>query len=196
MNGVGWILRDENHRPGFFIIHLAQEGRSCMADFKTISRDAVPLALKKAERYRLLNEPAHAESICLDVLAVDPENQEALVMLILALTDQFQPGRTDCFRQAEAVVPRLRGEYERYYYSGIIHERRASARASQGGPGSETVAYQWVRQAMDFYEQAERIRPRDNDDALLRWNSCLRLCQRHQLHPELQEMFQPVLGDD
>ena len=167
-----------------------------MADFKSISRDAVPLALEKAERYRLLNEPAQAESICLDVLAVDPENQRGLVLLILALTDQFQTGPTDSFRKAEALVPRLHGEYERAYYSGIIFERRASARASQGGPGSQTAAYGWVRQAMNFYEQAERLRAPGNDDALLRWNSCLRLCQRYQLHPEPKEMFQPVLGDD
>jgi hypothetical protein len=167
-----------------------------MADFKPISRDAVPLALEKAERYRLLNEPAQAESICLDVLAVDPENQRGLVLLVLALTDQFQTEPTDCFRKAEALVPRLHGEYERSYYSGIIFERRCYARASQGGLGSETIAYQWVRKAMDFYEQAERLRAPGNDDALLRWNSCLRLCQRYQLHPEQQEMFQPVLGDD
>ena len=84
-----------------------------MPDFKIISRDAIPQALEKAERYRLLNEPAQAESICLDVLAVDPENQRVLVLLILALTDQFQTGPTDCIRQAEALVPRLHGEYER-----------------------------------------------------------------------------------
>jgi hypothetical protein len=167
-----------------------------MADFKPISRDAVPLALEKAERYRLLNEPAQAESICLDVLAVDPENQPGLVLLILALTDQFQSGPPDCFRRAEALVTRLHGENERSYYSGIVFERRGYARALLGGPGSETVAYQWVRQAMDFYEQAERLRVPGNDDALLRWNSCLRLCERYQLHPEPKEMFQPVLGDD
>jgi hypothetical protein len=185
-----------NHNPRSFILHFAGKGRSTMPDFKTISRDAIPLALEKAERYRLLNEPAQAESICLDVLAVDPENQRVLVLLILALTDQFQTGPTDRIRQAEALVPQLHGEYERSYYRGIIFERRGYARAVQGGPGSETVAYQWVRRAMDFYEQAERLRTPGNDDALLRWNSCLRLCQRYQLHPEPEEMFQPVLGDD
>jgi hypothetical protein len=167
-----------------------------MADFKPISRDAVPLALEKAERYRLLNEPAQAESICLDILAVDPENQQGLVLLILALTDQFQSGPTECFGKAEALVQRLQGEYERSYYSGIIFERRALARATQAGPRSQMVAYGWVRRAMDFFEQAERLRVPGNDDALLRWNSCLRLCQRYQLHPEPEEKFQPVLGDD
>ena len=167
-----------------------------MADFKLISLDAVPLAIEKAERYRLLNEPAQAESICLDVLAVDPDNQRVLVLLILALTDQFQSAPTDCFQKAEALVPRLHEEYERAYYHGIIFERRGYARASQCGPGSETIAYEWVSRAMDFFEQAERLRAPGNDDALLRWNSCIRLCERFQLHPEPDEMFAPVLGGD
>jgi hypothetical protein len=185
-----------NHDPRFFVFHRAGKGRSIMADFKPISRDAVPLALEKAERYRLLNEPAHAESICLDVLEVDPENQRAIILLLLALTDQFQTESTEPFRRAEALVPRLHGDYEQSYYSGLIFERRGYARALQGGPGSETVAYQWVRRAMDFYEQAERLRAPGNDDALLRWNSCVRLCQRYHLHPEPQELFQPLLSDD
>jgi hypothetical protein len=167
-----------------------------MADFKRISPDAVPQALEKAERYRLLNEPAQAESICRDVLAVDPGNQRVLVLLILALTDQFRTALSDCVRKAEELVPRLDGEYERCYYSGIILERRGYTRALQGGPGSQTVAYSWVRRAMDLYEQAERLRAPGNDDALLRWNSCLRLCQRYHLHPEQEEMLPRVLGDD
>jgi hypothetical protein len=166
-----------------------------MSDFKPISRDAIPLALDKAERYRLLNEPAQAESICLDVLDVDPENQQALVMLLLALTDQFRTGPPECFRQAQAVVPKLHGEYERLYYNGLTLERRGQATAIQGGPGSARVAYAWVRQAMDYYEKAEHFRPAGNDDALLRWNSCVRLCQRFNLHPEPEEAYQPLLGD-
>jgi hypothetical protein len=167
-----------------------------MLEFKPIARDAIPSALDKAERYRLLNEPAEAESICLDVLAVDPDNQRALVMLLLALTDQFRPGPSECFHHAEAVVPRLHGEYERLYYQGILWERRGHARAIQGGPGSAALAYDWVSKAMHFYEQAEPIRPADNDDALLRWNTCLRLCQRYQLHSEPEDVEPPLLGDD
>jgi hypothetical protein len=37
----------------------------------------------------LLNDPEGAESICLDILDVDPDNQDALVTIILALSDQF-----------------------------------------------------------------------------------------------------------
>jgi hypothetical protein len=166
-----------------------------MAEFKLISRDAVPLALEKAERYRLLNEPALAESVCRDVLAVDPENQHALVMLLLALTEQFRIGSPGCFDEAQAVVPHLHEEYQRLYYSGIIWERRGLARAIEGRPGSGAVAYAWIRQAMDFFERAERLRPPANDDPLLRWNSCLRLCQRYHLHAEQEAIYEPVLGD-
>ncbi len=164
--------------------------------FKVISRDAVPLALDKAKHYRLLNEPAQAESICLDILAVEPENQQALVMLLMALTDQFRSGPGDCFEQAQHVATRLQGEYERLYYSGLMWERHGHACAIQGGPGSTTAAYSWIRQAMDFYQQAEQVRPPNNDDALLRWNNCLRICQRYHLHAEPEPILQPVLGDD
>jgi hypothetical protein len=167
-----------------------------MADFKPISREAIPLALDKAERYRLLNEPAQAESICLDVLAVEPDKQAALVMLLLSLTDQFRTGDADHFRQAEAVLPKLRGEYERLYYHGLILERRGLARAVQGGPGSGNVAHAWIRQAMDFYERAELLRPPGNDDTLLRWNSCVRICDRYRLQPESEETSTPMLGED
>jgi hypothetical protein len=166
-----------------------------MFELKRISLEAVPLALDKAERYRLLNEPDLAESICLDVLAVDPDNQRALVILLLALTDQFPTGRAECFNEAQAVVPRLRGEYERLYYSGIIWERHGNVRANQGGPGSGPVAYGWVRRAMDYYAQAEPLRPPGNDDALLRWNTCVRLCQHFRLGPEPEETDRPLLGE-
>jgi hypothetical protein len=166
-----------------------------MGEFKSISREAVPLALKKAERYRLLDEPAHAESICWDVLAVEPQNQEALVMLLLSLTDQFGTDASECFHQAQAVVPKLDGEYQRLYYSGIIWERRGQARAIKGGAGSATAAFAWIRQAMDYFERAEELRPPADDDAILRWNSCVRLCERYHLHAEREEIYEPVLGE-
>lgn len=58
-------------------------------ELKRISSSSIPSALQKAERYRIINDPSSAESICLDVLEVDPRNQEALVTLLLAITDQL-----------------------------------------------------------------------------------------------------------
>jgi hypothetical protein len=167
-----------------------------MFDLKPLNPDAIPHALQKAERYRLLNEPEEAESICLDILAVDPDNQEAIVTLLLALTDQFH---TDAGGQsiapAQELLPRLRGEYERDYYAGIICERRGSALLDTGGPRAWGGAYAWLRQAMEWYEKAEAVRPPDNDDALLRWNTCARKIMKHHLEPaaEAEETFEPAL---
>ena len=56
---------------------------------KPISREAIPRAIQKAERYRLINQSWAAESICRDVLEIDPANQQVLVMFVLTLTDQL-----------------------------------------------------------------------------------------------------------
>src|SRR6476620_287643 len=96
-------------------------------ELKPITIAGVPAALQKAERYRLLNDSAAAESICLDVLEVDPTNQEALLYLLLSITDQFTDELAEGVRRAREVLPRLTNEYERVYYAGIICERRARA---------------------------------------------------------------------
>jgi len=156
-----------------------------MFELKPLHKDSIPAALEKAMRYRLLNEPVEAESICLDVLAVDPENQEALVTLLLALTDQFEQHLRTSFRQAREVLARIEDEYSRLYYDGIICERRAKAHQRRGGPGSGHVTYEWFVQAMERFEQAARLSPPGNDDAILRWNTCARIITRHpQLKPE------------
>jgi hypothetical protein len=165
-----------------------------MVDHKPLSKEAVARALEKAERYRLLNEPLDAESICLDVLRVDAENQQALVTLLLALTDQFGEGPPDALSNARGIVPRLRDEYARAYYEGIICERRAKAQLRQGGPASGYVAYDFLRQAMELFEKAEKLRPTGNDDALLRWNACARILERNpHITPAPADVPEPQL---
>ena len=164
-----------------------------MFELKRLSKDAVGAAMEKALRYRVLNEPAQAESICRDVLAVEPDRQEALVTLLLSVTDQFgeKLARVD---DAWAIIPRLEGEYERAYYSGIICERRANALREQGLPGCGFTAYDGLRQAMEWYEKAEKLRPKGNDDAILRWNTCARAIMRHpHVRPVEREDFIPLL---
>jgi hypothetical protein len=160
---------------------------------KTLSPDAVAPALARAERYRLLNEPGEAQSICLDALEVQPDNQAALTTLLLALTEQFDNDMS-CVADAWTTVARLSGDYERAYYSGIVYERRAKARLRHGTPGCGPQAYEWLRDAMSWYERAEAIRPAGNDDALLRWNACARLIMRdHHLVPSPDERAEPIL---
>jgi hypothetical protein len=146
-----------------------------MFDLKPLSPAAVPAALEKAMRYRLLNEPEQAESICEDVLRIDPDNQDALTTLILALTDRLAGPRPTSPQQARDLLPRLRGEYDRVYYAGIVAEREGIARLRSGAPRSGAAAYRCLREAMSHFERAEAVRPPGNDDPVLRWNSCARL---------------------
>jgi len=162
---------------------------------KPLDREAIPRALEKAERYRLLAEPEEAESICLDILAIEPDNQPALVMLLLALTDQFRVDCTECYVRAQALLPRLQEEYERCYYAGLIRERRGSAQLDKGGPGSGTIARTWLQDAMGWYEKAEAIRPPQNDDAVLRWNTCARIIMKHNLTAPAAESFEPIMQE-
>lgn len=158
-----------------------------MYRLKPLSKEAVPAALVKAERYRLLNEPGEAESICLDVLDVDPGNQDATVALLLALTDQFpDESSAQAIGRACALAQQLTDAYDRAYYSGIIRERRAKTVLQHQRYGATVNAIEWLREAMDFYEKAEAVRPAHNDDAVLRWNACARLLMRMpQIEPDL-----------
>lgn len=163
-------------------------------DLKPISPAAIPEALEKAERYRLLNEPWQAESICRDVLRVDPANQTAAVILLLALTDQF--GEASSPARAREVLPSIQGKYEQAYYSGIIAERSARARMRQGHRGANVKAYQEFADAMRCYEEAQAHRPAGNDDSILRWNTCARTLMKHpELRPQPEERLEPVFDD-
>jgi len=152
-----------------------------MFDLRPLSAAAIPAALAKAERYRLLNEPSEAESICLDILAVDSTHQDALTTMLLAITDEFQ-GEGDAARsaRAEAILPKLADEYARLYYGALIKERRARAYAKHGrGP----LAYDWAIEALHGFDHAMTLRPAGNDDAVLRWNSCVRAIINERLEP-------------
>jgi hypothetical protein len=163
-------------------------------DLKPITRDGIPAALQKAERYRLLNDSSAAESICLDVVEIDPTNQEALIALLLSITDQFSEEMADGVHRAREVLPRIKDEYERTYYAGIICERRARAQLHRGALGSAEVAAEWFREAMTWYEKAEAMRPRGNDEAILRWNTCVRMLSRHEREAGPRE-YEPALED-
>src|SRR5713101_3140368 len=131
---------------------------------KTISQAGIPEAISKVELYRSLNEPEEAESICRDILAVDPENQLALRLLGLTITDQFSGAVTDRHQEAQSCFEKLASAYERSYYLGILHERRAKAQMRAGHLAHSLIAS--FEKAMQCFEDAEKIRPQGNDDAL------------------------------
>ena len=150
-----------------------------MFDLKTLSKDAIPSALTKAKHYRFLNEPSEAESICRDILAVDPGNQDAMITLLLALTDSFKFQLTPAFNEAQEILNYLNDQYCKSYYNGIICERRAKVHLERKDPGAGRVAYEWFRKAMEYYESALNSCSPGNQDAILRWNTCARTLMRH-----------------
>ena len=162
-------------------------------ELKPITREGIPTALQKAERYRLLNDSTAAESICLDILGIEPENQQALVTLVLSITDQFTEDTGDAVKRARDVLSRLKDDYKRAYYAGIIAERKAKALLRLGGPGVDDVAHDWFRDAMRWYEKAEAMRPSGNDEAILRWNTCARVLARNpDVAPGVAGEYEPA----
>ncbi len=160
---------------------------------KPISKSGIPEAISKVELYRSLNEPEEAESICRDILAVDPQNQLGLRLLGLALTDQFTGGSGDRYAEGEKIFDSLTDPYERLYYTGLLHERRAKAQLRAGHlPHTLLVLFE---KAMHYFAEAEKIRPRDNDDAILRWNRCVRLLQS-RLGSEWEKEFEAFEAGD
>jgi tetratricopeptide (TPR) repeat protein len=143
-------------------------------ELKRISKTGITEAIAKAELYQSLSEPEEAESICRDILAIEPQHQLALRLLGLALTDQFT-GASDRYREAEATFEQLNDRYERLYYAGILYERRAKAQIHAGQPSHTLLPL--FEQALRSFAEAEKIRPAGNDDAILRWNRCVRLLQ-------------------
>lgn len=164
-------------------------------ELKSISVQSVPEALAKVERYRLLNEPMLAESICLDILAIVPDHQQALISLLLARTDQFHlnvPANA-----AQEVLAKIKGNYEQAYYAGLIWERVGHARIREGGTGGGASAYHALQEAMAHYERAIALASPGNDDAILRWNTCARvIMQSPEVRPLPDEDLAQAWGRD
>lgn len=150
-----------------------------MFELKPLNHEAIPAALEKAERYRLLNEPGAAESIYLDIIAIDPDNPEALAGVVLAMSDRFSKDYAVGDGRIQDFIARMESDYERAYYTGIVYERRGKAVLDKNGIN----AYELFEQAMEWFAKAEAIRPAGNDDAILRWNGCARIINRNNLTP-------------
>ncbi|MEE2959780.1 MAG: hypothetical protein VYA34_03475 [Myxococcota bacterium] len=155
-------------------------------ELKKISHDGIEHALEKSRHYRLLNEPEQAESLCLDILEIEPNNQAALVIVVLALTDQFaNDGASRTIRRANEYIAKLSNEYHKLYYAGIVYEREGRATLRRHMAHAE--AYACFRDAMHCYEKANEIKPEHNDDAIQRWNSCARTIMKENLCAPKQE---------
>lgn len=160
---------------------------------KPLSMESVEAAIGKAEHYRLLNQPRLAESICLDVLEVDPLNQRATIVLLLSLTDLFNQSSTRASKHALELVNTLKDEYAKVYYAGIIHERLGAAALNSTSQSSDFDAYEWYLEAMAYYEKANEINKGENNDPILRWNTCARIVMDNHLRERPSDDYQPML---
>ena len=113
---------------------------------------------------------------------------------MLAITDQFGANNSSFYTEANKLCNQLQNEYERYYYQGIIEERSGKAVLKRSSPRVTYIAYEYYRNAMHFFEKADKISSEDNQDAILRWNACIRGIQEFNLKPSPDEKgFQPFL---
>lgn len=154
-----------------------------MPELKPISKDAIPQALEKAKHYRLLNEPWQAESICRDILRAESNNQKVLYTLILAMTDQFEGKYKKSLKEAKEMVSKLTDDYQSEYCLGLIFERQARAAFKRKTPRAGFMAYEYLGRALEHYKNAEEASPENNEDSILRWNTCIRFIQQHNLKP-------------
>ncbi len=154
---------------------------------KPISKAGIPAAISKIEVYRYLNEPGEAESICRDILAIEPDHQEALRLLGLSITDQFTGNASDRYVEARDIFQKLGDPYQKIYHLGLLDERKAKAQLKAGVPPHTVLPT--FEGAMDYFQQASNIRPADNDDAILRWNRCVRLLQS-RVGPDWQKVME------
>jgi hypothetical protein len=123
-------------------------------DLKTLAGGGLR-ALAKAERYRLLNEPSGPKVSASTRSRPTPTTRPSQRC---SWPSPISPSRLGD-PEAWSTVGRLRDEYERAYYTGIIHERRAKALPlTKRRAGSR--AHEWIREAMANYERAGPSGPR------------------------------------
>ncbi|MEE2658545.1 MAG: hypothetical protein VX733_08580 [Candidatus Latescibacterota bacterium] len=161
-------------------------------ELKALSADGITHALDRVERYRLMNQPRVAESICRDILAVDAGNHQAKVQLILALTDQFEGHAGPGLQRLLTLTEELAEDYDKAYYSGIVYEREAKARLRREYPGAKFDAYEHLRTAMELYERADSLHATGNEDARLHYNTCIRVIEDQSLHARPDDDAEPA----
>ena len=168
--------------------------RPIVDSLKPLNATSIPTCLEKARHYRLLNDPENAESICLDIIELQPDHQEALKTLVLAISDQFDGG-TRKMRQAKQFLDRLTSEYDQRYHTGLVLERAARAALNRKTPDCAFAAYDWLQQAKEQYEKSESLSAEDNDDAVLRWNACTRTIANRKLKARPADSYMQPYGD-
>ena len=163
---------------------------------KSLTPAAIEGALKLAADSRQGGQPQTCESVCHDVLQVESTNQEALRLLLLSHADRFNEDSSQHEMAARDAQSRLTSEYDRAFYDGYILHRLAQSAIASGSPLAARVVYELLSGAMASYEDAERVRPKGNDDAILLWNACQRLLQSTpHTGPRETQAFETMIGE-
>ena len=163
---------------------------------KSLSPAAVDGALRLAADSRKGGQAQTCESVCHDVLQAEPRNQEALRLLLLSHADRFDADSSQHEMGARDAQSRLTSAYDRAFYDGYIMHRLAQAAIASGSPSAARIVYDLLTGAMASYEDAERMRPDGNDDAVLLWNACHRLLQSTpHSGPRETQAFETMVGE-
>ena len=85
--------------------------------------------------------------------------------------------------EAKELCQNLESDYEKVYYRGIISERYGKVALKRSTPRAKYIAYEHYRDAMIFFEKAQEIHPEGNQDAVLRWNACVRAIKEFKIEP-------------
>jgi hypothetical protein len=149
-----------------------------MRELQNMRSADIPAALALAERCRANAEPEVAESICLDILTADPNQRDALRLLLFVRTDLFGSARPGALERARELLPRFESAYDRAYFEAIICERQARHLLRQRGRRAGHIAYDWFSAAIDQYAEATRIDPAQPEPDLRR-NACIRSIEAH-----------------
>ena len=159
-------------------------------EYHKIDKDSIEDVLERAKQYRSLLQPDMAISICMDIFAVDKNNQEALVIYILALTDQLSQSESKVHqKKITDSIKRLDSKFLQHYYSGIFFERQARSLLKHSM--SRSFAYAEFIEAIAEFEIAEKKAPEHCADPILRYNSCIRTIKKENLQPrqEFDELY-------
>ena len=159
-------------------------------EYHKIDKDSIEDVLERAQQYRSLLQPDMAISICMDIFAVDKNNQEALVIYILALTDQLSQSESKVHqKKITDSIKRLDSKFLQHYYSGIFFERQARSLLKHSM--SRSFAYEAFIEAIAEFEIAEKMAPEHCADPILRYNSCIRTIKKENLQPrqEFDELY-------
>ncbi len=159
-------------------------------EYHKIDKDSIEDVLERAKQYRSLLQPDMTISICMDIFAVDKNNQEALVIYILALTDQLSQSESKVHqKKITDSIKRLDSKFLQHYYSGIFFERQARSLLKHSM--SRSFAYEAFIEAIAEFEIAEKMAPEHCADPILRYNSCIRTIKKENLQTrqEFDELY-------